>query len=182
MARPGQSPQTDLHGATQEGKGAGRGHWRRAVPCPRTAISKCLDPVCPTPTFPLFDRHPRATYGGALEPEEARRVLAEHDLLLFLSYMRSEGTPGVIIEAFQCGVPVIATSIGGVPEQVEHEKKRVAGGASLRPGVEGGDPALIDDPALYRRLCAGAKQRGEFFRGGRHFDRLAEELRGLARR
>ena len=64
---------------------------------------RVFGPRMPNTDFSLFNSHPRATYGGVLEPEEVPRVLAEHDLLLFLSYMGSEGTPGVIIEAFQCG-------------------------------------------------------------------------------
>ncbi len=149
---------------------------------PQDCRLQVFGPRMPNTDFSLFDSHPRAAYGGVLEPEEAPRVLAEHDLLLFLSYMRSEGTPGVIIEAFQCGVPVIAASIGGVPEQVEHEKSGLLVEPRSVPELKAAIQRLIDDPALYRRLCAGARQRGEFFRGGRHFDRLAEELRGLARR
>ena len=139
-------------------------------------------PRMPNTDFSLFDSHPRASYGGVLAPEEVPGVLAEHDLLLFLSYMGSEGTPGVIIEAFQCGVPVVATSIGGIPEQVEHEKSGLLVVPRSVPELKAAIERLIDDPALYRRLCAGARQRGEFFRSGRHFDRLAEELRGLARK
>ncbi len=149
---------------------------------PEDCHLRVFGPRMPNTDFSLFDGHPRATYGGVLEPEEVPRVLAEHDLLLFLSYMRSEGTPGVIIEAFQCGVPVIATSIGGVPEQVEHEKSGLLVEPRSVPELKAAIQQLIDDPALYRRLCAGAGQRGEFFRSGRHFDRLAEELRGLARK
>ncbi len=76
---------------------------------------RVFGPRMPNTDFSLFNSHPRATYGGVLEPEEVPRVLAEHDLLLFLSYMGSEGTPGVIIEAFQCGVPVVATAIAESP-------------------------------------------------------------------
>ena len=152
-----------------------------AVPCPRDCHLRVFGPRMPNTDFSLFDSHPRATYGGVLEPEEAPRIFAEHDLLLFLSYMGSEGTPGVVIEAFQCGVPVVATSIGGVPEQVEHEKSGLLVAPRSVPELKAAIQRLIDDPALYRRLCAGARQRGEFFRSGRHFDRLAEELRALAR-
>ncbi len=139
-------------------------------------------PRMPNTDFSLFDGHPKATYGGTLEPEDAPRVFAEHDLLLFLSYMRSEGTPGIIIEAFQCGVPVVAASIGGVPEQVEHEKSGLLVEPRCASELKAAIERLIDDPTLYRRLCAGAKRRGELFRSGRHFDRLAEELRALAGR
>ena len=148
---------------------------------PEDCQLRVFGPRMPNTDFSLFDGHPRAIYGGVLAPEQVPVVLAEHDLLLFLSYMSSEGTPGVIIEAFQCGVPVVATSIGGVAEQVEHEKSGLLVAPRSVPELKVAIARLIDQPALYRRLCAGARQRGEFFRCGRHFDRLAEELRGLAR-
>ena len=121
---------------------------------------RVFGPRMPNTDFSLFDSHPRASYGGVLTPEEVPRVLAEHDLLLFLSYMGSEGTPGVIIEAFQCGVPVVATAIGGIPEQVEHEKSGLLVAPRSVPELKAAIERLIDDPALYRRLCAGARAAG----------------------
>ena len=147
---------------------------------PEDCHLRVFGPRMPNTDFSLFDGHPRATYGGVLEPEDTPRVLAEHDLLLFVSYMRSEGTPGIIIEALQCGVPVVATSIGGVPEMVEHEKSGLLVTPRSVPELKAAIERLIDDPALYRQLCAGARQHGELFRSGRHFDQLAAELRGFA--
>ncbi len=149
---------------------------------PEGSHLQVFGPCMPNTDLSLFKGHPRATYGGVLEPEDVPRVLSEHDLLLFLSYMGSEGTPGVIIEAFQCGVPVVATSIGGVPEMVEHEESGLLVEPRSVPELKAAIERLINDPALYRRLRQGARERGEFFRSGRHFDRLAEELRGLARK
>ena len=71
--------------------------------------------------FALFERHARATYRGTLDPAEIPRVLSEHDLLVYPSYYRSEGYPGAILEAFQCGLPAVAARWGGVSELVEHE-------------------------------------------------------------
>ena len=149
---------------------------------PEDCRLRVFGPRMPNTDFSLFDGHPRATYAGVLEPEQAPRVFAEDDLLLFVSYMKSEGTPGVVIEAFQCGVPVVATAIGGVPEMVEHEKSGLLVAPRSVPELKAAIERLMDDPALYRRLCAGARRRGEFFRSERHFDRLAKELRALARK
>jgi glycosyltransferase involved in cell wall biosynthesis len=50
--------------------------------------------------------------------DDVPSVLAASDVLVLPSFR--EGTPRVIIEAMACGLPVVATDIAGIPEQVEH--------------------------------------------------------------
>lgn len=130
----------------------------------------------------LFDGHPRATYGGVLAPDDVPGILAEHDLLLYPSYWKGEGHPGIIAEAFQCGVPVVATAVGGIPELVRHETSGLLIEPCSVPQLQAAITRLIDDPALYRRLCQGARAGGEALRSGPHYDRLAAELRRVAGR
>lgn len=128
----------------------------------------------------LFEGHPRASYGGVLKPEDVPRVMVEHDLLVYPSYFRAEGYAAVIIEAFQCGRPVVAARWGGVPELVGHEKNGLLVEPRSAAAVEAAITRLREDPVLYRRLCEGARRRGEDFRSEKWFGRIAEDLRALA--
>ncbi len=132
--------------------------------------------------FSLFEDHPRAAYGGVLDTAEIPRVLSEHDLLVYPSYYRSEGYPGAVLEAFQCGLPVVAARWGGVPELVEHEESGLLVEPRSAAEVESAIKRLLDEPDLYRRLCEGARRRGDHFRSSDWYDRMAAELRGLCRK
>jgi len=57
------------------------------------------------------------SYKGALKPEEVVSILNKYDILLLPSYI--EGYPGIIIEAFSLGIPVITTKLTGIMEMVE---------------------------------------------------------------
>jgi len=57
---------------------------------------------------------------GSKQPESVRAWYNVSDCLLLPSY--TEGFPTVIMEAFACGKPVIATRVGGCPEIVEPGK------------------------------------------------------------
>ncbi len=59
-------------------------------------------------------------YMGEVSMEGVMQILPTIQLLLLPSY--SEGYPGVIIEAFSAGVPVVASSVGGIPEMIEDGK------------------------------------------------------------
>ncbi len=132
--------------------------------------------------FSGFEGHPRATYGGVLEPEEVPRALSEHDLLLFPSYFSTEGYPGIILEAFQCGVPVVAARCGSVPELVKHEESGLLVEPRSAVAVRAAIERLLDEPALYRRLCEGAECRGEDFRSADWYGHMAADLHGLCRK
>ena len=127
----------------------------------------------------LFDAHPRATYGGVVEPEDMPRVLSEHDLMLFPSYYPGEGHAGVILEAFQCGLPVITTKWRAIPELVAHEANGLLVEPRSADEVRSAIERLLGDPDLYRRLCEGAARRGEDFRSPKWHDRMAADLRTL---
>ena len=136
-------------------------------------------PRMPNTDFSIFEGHPKATYGGTLDSEEVPRVLTSHDVLLFPSYFEGEGYPGIVLEALQCGIPVIATQWKAIPEVVEHGKSGLLveprSVESLRAAIE----LLLEDPGLYQRLAQGARVRGEFFRSPSWYASLEKSLLGL---
>lgn len=73
---------------------------------------------------PLFnysgsDLNTRNTkYIRTLLPHEVPTTLKQYDCLILPSFR--EGYPGIIIEAYSVGVPSIATTVGGIPEIIEH--------------------------------------------------------------
>ncbi|MBI4881609.1 MAG: glycosyltransferase [Planctomycetes bacterium] len=90
------------------------------------------------------------TFEGAVLPGEGYRFLAEVDVLLVPS-LWYENSPLTIHEAFQTGVPVVATDLGGMAELVEK------GGGLLFRQNDAADlhrslRRLLDEPGLVAAL------------------------------
>jgi glycosyltransferase involved in cell wall biosynthesis len=72
---------------------------------------------------------------------------------LFVLPSLTEGFPNVLLEAFACGKPAVATSVGGVPELVRHGENGILVPPS-RPDLLGKAVAdYVDSPN--RRLTSG---------------------------
>ncbi|MGN6556888.1 MAG: glycosyltransferase family 4 protein [Solirubrobacterales bacterium] len=102
-----------------------------------------------------------ASWRGWLEGDEKDELLREADVFVLAS--TSEGLPMVLLEAMSCGLAIVATAVGGVPDVVTDRVEALV--------VEPGDPAALAaalgeigaDPELRRRLGAAAQQRSTEF-------------------
>ena len=94
------------------------------------------------------------TFVGRIEPEDVRERLRSAAVLVLPS--RSEGMPLTLLEAMSAGVPVVATTVGGIPE--------VAGEPPCVSLVSPEDPVALAD-ALAHVLADGDTARDLRVRG-----------------
>jgi glycosyltransferase involved in cell wall biosynthesis len=100
---------------------------------------------------------PRVTLVGAVFGEEKETLLASADLFVFPTRYPYENQPLVILEAMRHGLPVVATGIGCIPDQVADGIT----GFVLRDGR----PESIADRVL--SLCRDPGMRRSFGAAGR---------------
>lgn len=104
-----------------------------------------------------FDGLEKVRYCGVVNPENVLQVLGNYDVLL-LPTLANEGYPGVILEAYSAGLPVISTRMGAIQEIVDEDT-----GILIEPhNVEELYEAirrLINDQNYYHRLCNGVIKR-----------------------
>ena len=101
---------------------------------------------------------PGVYFHGLLENNELRRALPTYDVFVFPTTYRTEGHPGVLIEAFMAGLPIITTDVPGINEMVIDGQNGLI--------VPSGDAGrLVDalhtvatDEELRSRLAVGAEQ------------------------
>jgi teichuronic acid biosynthesis glycosyltransferase TuaC len=115
------------------------------------------------------DLRERVRFVPRQTPEEVARWLAAANLLCLPS--RSEGCPNVVVEALNCGRPVVGSRVGGVPELLD---------ASCGILVPAGDPRALADAlesALRREWDAAEIAR----LGGRTWDDVGRETYEVCR-
>jgi glycosyltransferase involved in cell wall biosynthesis len=104
----------------------------------------------------------RINYRGVLTNEQVLAVLPDYHALVLPTFHDGEGYPGVVVEAFARGLPVIASRWRSIPEIVDESCGILIPPQSVE-AFAGAVHALHEDEGLYRHLCQGAIARSEQF-------------------
>ena len=119
---------------------------------------------------PLFDDldqdilkgHRGIRHMGELKGEDVVDKIREYDALVLPTKAKTEGYPGVIIESYIAGRPVVSTLCGGIPEIVDDTS-----GILVPPGdsdaLYQAMKRITEDNVLYADLCAGAAKKRSMF-------------------
>ena len=70
----------------------------------------------------------------------------------------TEGSPHVVLEAMSAGVPIVATSVGGVPEILQNSETAILVPAHNSEALAAGIAKLLESPGDANRLAANSKQ------------------------
>ncbi|MHB8257930.1 MAG: glycosyltransferase family 4 protein [Acidiferrobacterales bacterium] len=121
----------------------------------------------------------KSHYCGAIQPEQISGVLARYDVLVLPTYLETEGYPGVILEAYTTGLPVIATRCGAIPEIVDTES-----GILIQPRdtaqLENAMTLLINSAPIMDRLRSGVMGKAREFSSDVWTDKFVDILKDLS--
>ncbi|WP_437182437.1 glycosyltransferase family 4 protein [Pseudomonas xantholysinigenes] len=87
---------------------------------------------------------------------DMRSWMARLDALVISS--RTEGTPMILLEAMQDGVPVVAFGVGGIPDVIEHGHNGLLASPLATSELGAHLEALLQDPEQAAELIARARR------------------------
>lgn len=126
-------------------------------------------------------RNTAVTYRGVLRPEDVISTLQSYDALLLPTFHPGEGYPGVILEGYSAGIPVIASDWSAIPEIVDADS-----GILVQPGVSesllAAMQTLAEQPETYMRLRRGAQRKAAEFSSEKWSDKFVEYARYVLER
>ena len=101
----------------------------------------------------------RVRFTGSLREEAVLAELRSADVFLLPSVGVFEASPVAVMEAMSCGVPVVASRIGGTPDMIADGVDGFLVGQGNVADLAAAIQRLARDPALRRSIAVAARNR-----------------------
>lgn len=105
--------------------------------------------------------------------------LAEHDI--FVNTTNIDNTPVSVLEAMSCGLPVVSTSVGGIPYLLRDEQDALLTPAKDSAAMATAVERIVADPDLARRLSAAGHELAQACDWEHVLDRWEKIVKDLER-
>lgn len=94
---------------------------------------------------------------GVKSGQDKQRLMADADIFALPSY--AEGLPVSILEAMACGLPVVASDVGGIPSVITHEREGFLIAAGNHDQLRSALKRLVDDTELRLQMGEAGRTR-----------------------
>ena len=97
-----------------------------------------------------FGLENNVVFTGKLEPDEVASLCRHAGIML--NPTTADNMPNSVLEAMACGLPVVTTNVGGIPDIVEHERTALFVPVNDPQAMAHQVKTLLETPGLYRKL------------------------------
>jgi glycosyltransferase involved in cell wall biosynthesis len=101
----------------------------------------------------------RVRFVGGIEKAEVPKWLSSEDI--FLNTAKLDNTPVSVLEAMACGLCVVSTNVGGIPNLLEHERDALLVPPGNARAMSEAVRRLLMDKRLAEALSSAARRKAE---------------------
>lgn len=98
-------------------------------------------------------------FPGFLNAEQKAQTFSEADI--FLNTTRTDNMPVAVVEACACGLPVVATNVGGLPDLISHGENGLLVENENVAEMAGAVKLLLEDTDLAQKISRGGRVLAE---------------------
>ena len=103
----------------------------------------------------------RVRIAGRVAKSEVGRVLSCADI--FINTTNVDNAPVSVLEAMACGLCVVSTNVGGIPDLVDEGRDGFLVPPADAAAMAGSILKILDDPSLAARISGNARRKAELF-------------------